>query len=64
MAAFILPPVIAFHRRHLNQTAVNPSRTLAGTTPLVHSWPEIMRLAREERESEPGQSSLFSGDET
>lgn len=31
---------------------------------LVHSWPEIMRLAREERESEPGQSSLFSGDET
>ena len=27
-----MPPVIAFHRRHLNQTAVNPSRTLAGTT--------------------------------
>lgn len=31
---------------------------------LVQSWPEIMRLAREERELEPDQSSLFSGEET
>ena len=30
---------------------------------LVQSWPEIMRLAGEEREHEPGQSSLFSGEE-
>lgn len=30
---------------------------------LVQSWPEIMRLAGEERENEPGQSSLFSGEE-
>jgi hypothetical protein len=32
MGAFILPPVIAFHRRHPNQPVVNGSRTLAGTT--------------------------------
>lgn len=30
---------------------------------LVQSWPEIMRLAGEERENEPGQSSLFSGEQ-
>lgn len=30
---------------------------------LVQSWPEIMRLAGEDGEHEPGQSSLFSGAE-
>ncbi len=30
---------------------------------LVQSWPEIMRLVREERVEEPGQTSLFSGEE-
>ena len=30
---------------------------------LVQSWPEIIRLAGEKREHEPGQSSLFSGEE-
>lgn len=30
---------------------------------LVQSWPEIMRLVREKRVAEPGQTSLFSGEE-
>lgn len=30
---------------------------------LVQSWPEIIRLVREERVDEPGQTSLFSGEE-